>query len=156
MSAKNHNAVMEKQDIIKVGVACFVFRGSKLLLGQRVSESHGGGEYSCGGGHAEFMEDLTETARREIREEWRIEIGEPEFVCLTDLKKYSGKHYVEVIFKADWVSGEPSPEREGEFANYDWYDLEDLPSPLFAGVVNGITALKTGQRYFEMQAGDGL
>lgn len=145
------NAGMNNEQSIKVGVACFVFKDGKVLLGQRVSKSHGNGEYSCGGGHAEFMEDLTETARREIEEEWRIKIGKPEFVCLTNLKKYSGKHYVEVIFKADWVSGEPSPEQEEEFTNYDWYDLDHLPEPLFAGVKNGFTALKTSQRYFEMK-----
>ena len=97
---------MTNDGIIKIGVACFVFKDGKVLLGQRVSDSHGGGSYSCGGGHAEFMENLADAARREIEEEWRIEIGDLEFVCLTNLRKYSGKHYVEVIFKADWKSGE--------------------------------------------------
>ena len=135
-----------------MSVACLVFKDGKVLLGQRVSDSHGGGSYSCGGGHAEFMEDLADAARREIEEEWRIEIGMLEFVCLTNLRKYTGKHYVEVLFKADWKSGVPSPEQEGEFANYDWYDLDNLPTPLFAAVNNGITALKTGQQYFETQS----
>lgn len=141
---------MPADNRIKTSVACFVFKDGKVLLGQRVSDSHGEGNFSCGGGHVEFMENLAEAARREIQEEWRITIGEPEFVCLTNLRKYSGKHYVEIIFKADLVDGEPSPEHEGEFANYDWYDLDNLPSPLFAGVANGFTALKTGQHYFEM------
>ena len=141
---------MIQDNVIKIGVACFVFKDGKILLGRRVDDSHGDGEYSCGGGHAEFMENLAEAATREIKEEWRITIGQPEFLCMTNLRKYSGKHYVEIIFKADWKSGEPDPEKEGEFAEYAWYDLDKLPSPLFAGVVNGFTALKTGQRYFEM------
>lgn len=140
---------MNKDDTIKVSVACFVFKEGKVLLGKRVDDSHGNGDYSCGGGHVEFMENLADAARREIEEEWRISIGQPEFLCMTNLRKYSGKHYVEVIFKADWKSGEPSPEQEGEFDGYDWYDLDNLPSPLFAGVVNGFAALKTGQKYFE-------
>ncbi len=143
---------MTNDNIIKIGVACFVFKDGKVLLGQRVSESHGGGNYSCGGGHAEFMENLADAARREIEEEWQIEVGDLEFVCLTNLRKYTGKHYVEIIFQAEWRSGEPSPEQEGEFANFDWYDLDKLPSPLFAGVANGFEALKTGQRYYELQA----
>lgn len=147
-----YNEIMKKENITKVSAACFVFKEGKVLLGKRVSKSHGAGEYTCGGGHVEFMESLTEAARREIGEEWQIEIDEPEFVCITNLRKYSGKHYVELIFKANWLSGEPSPEQEGEFDGYDWYDLENLPSPLFAGVENGFTALKTGKRYFEMQA----
>jgi 8-oxo-dGTP diphosphatase len=143
---------MNQEKSIKVSVACFVFKEGKILLGQRLNKSHGGGDYSCGGGHAEFMEDLAESARREIEEEWRIKIDDPEFLCITNLRKYSGKHYVELIFKANWLSGEPEPEHEGEFGDFGWYDLNSLPSPLFAGVENGFTALKTGQRYFEMQA----
>jgi len=143
---------MVKDNTIKVSAACFIFKNGKVLLGQRVSKSHGGGDYSCGGGHVEFMEDIAEAAKREIAEEWRIAIDEPQFLCVTNLRKYTDKHYVEFIFTANWVSGEPDPFPEGEFANFGWYDLDRLPSPLFAGVVNGFTALKTRQRYFEMQA----
>lgn len=140
---------MKQEDIIKVGVACLVFKDGKVLLGKRLSKSHGDGEYTCGGGHAEFMEELAETARREIREEWNIDIDEPEFLCTTNLRKYGNKHYVDVAFKANWVAGDPSPESEGEFADFDWYDVDNLPSPLFGAVANYFEALKTGKRYFE-------
>ena len=121
------------------------------MLGKRISKSHGDGEYTCGGGHAEFMEDLAESARREINEEWAIEISEPEFLCMTNLRKYKGKHYVDVIFRADWVSGEPSPDAEGEFDGFDWYGPNSLPSPLFGAVENYFEALKTGRKYFDTQ-----
>jgi len=65
---------------------------------------------------------IVESVRREIK---------PEFLCMTNLRKYGNKHYVDVGFRADWVSGEPSPEAEGEFEGFDWYGPDDLPSPLF-------------------------
>ncbi len=142
---------MKQEEIIKVGVACLVFKEGKVLLGKRLSKSHGDGEYTCGGGHAEFMEELTETAKREIKEEWSIDIDEPEFLCATNLRKYGNKHYVDVAFRANWVAGNPSPESEGEFADFGWYDVNDLPSPLFGAVANYFEALKTGKRYFETQ-----
>lgn len=143
---------MKVENSIKIGVACLVFKDGKVLLGRRLSKSHGDGEYTCGGGHAEFMEELGEAARREIQEEWRIEISAPEYVCTTNLRKYGNKHYIDIGFKANWISGEPSPESEGEFADFDWYNLDNLPSPLFGAVANYFEALKTGKRYFETQA----
>lgn len=142
---------MKQENIIKIGVACLVFKDGKVLLGKRVSKSHGNGEYTCGGGHAEFMENLAESVRREIAEEWQIEISEPEFLCITNMRKYGNKHYIDVGFRADLVSGEPSPEAEGEFADWGWYDIGDLPSPLFGAVPNYFEALKTGKKYFETQ-----
>jgi len=82
---------MDKDNHIKVSAACFIFKDGKVLLGQRVSKSHGGGDYSCGGGHVEFMENVAEAAKREIAEEWRIAIDEPQFLCVTNLKKYSAQ-----------------------------------------------------------------
>lgn len=138
-----------QHEVIKVGVGCLVFKDGKVLLGKRISKSHGAGEYSCGGGHAEFLEDLAETARREIKEEWNIEISNPEFLCVTNLRKYGKKHYIDVAFRADWISGEPSPEPEGEHADFDWYSLDNLPAPLFGAIANYFEAVKTGQRYFD-------
>lgn len=143
--------LMKENDVIKVGVACLVLKDGRVLLGRRISKSHGDGEYTCGGGHAEFMEELAQAAKREIEEEWNISIDEPSFLCMTDLRKYGNKHYVDVAFKANWVNGEPSFEAEGEFADFGWYDVDNLPSPLFGAVANYFEAMKTGKCYFETQ-----
>jgi 8-oxo-dGTP diphosphatase len=121
-----------------------------LLLGRRVDDTHGNGEYSCGGGHVEAGENLAESARREIREEWGIEIDLPRFLCAINLRKYDGLHYVSFGFSANWVAGEPRPETAGEFADHGWYSLEGLPSPLFRPVPFYIEALRGGRAYFEV------
>lgn len=140
---------MTEQQNIRVGVGCLVFKDGKLLLGKRIDDSHGDGEWTCGGGHVDFMENLAETAKREIEEEWGIKISEPEFLCVTNLKKYSGKHYIDIGFRASWVSGDPNPKAEGEFSAFGWYELDTLPAPLFGVVPNYIAAMQMHQPYFE-------
>jgi 8-oxo-dGTP diphosphatase len=137
------------ESIIKVGVGCLVFKDDKLLLGKRRSDSHGNGEYSSGGGHVEYMEELADAARREIQEEWGIEISNPEFVCLVGLRKYD-KHYMSIGFRANWVSGEPQLQPDGEFEDFGWYDLDALPSPLFGAIGSYIEAIRTGRQYIDI------
>jgi 8-oxo-dGTP diphosphatase len=132
-----------------VGVGCLVFKESRLLLGRRVDETHGNGEF-CGGGHVELQENLAESARREIREEWAVEIDLPQFLCAINIRNYNGLHYISFGFKANWLAGEPRPEVAGEFADYRWYALDALPSPLFRPVPFYLEAFRTGQPYFEV------
>ncbi len=131
-------------------MGCLVFKGGSLLLGRRVDDTHGNGDYSCGGGHVELGENLAEAARREIREEWGIEIDLPRFLCVINLPGYDGLHYLSFGFTASWIAGEPHPERAGEFADFQWYALEALPSPLFRPVPYYLQALRTGRSYFEL------
>jgi len=139
---------MSDDKIIHVGVACLIFKNGQVLLGKRVSKTHGNGEYGCGGGHAEYGENLSDAVRREIEEEWKIKISTPKFLCLTNIVKY-GKHFIDVGFTADWLSGEPSPEDEGEFSEFDWYNLDGTPTPLFGAIPNYFESIKTGRTYFE-------
>ncbi len=127
-----------------------MFRDGRLLLGRRVDDAYGNGDYSCGGGHVEPGENLAEAARREIREEWGIEIGEPRFLCVINLRSYNGLHWVSFGFTAPWIAGEPGPEAAGEFAGHGWYDLDALPTPLFRPVPCYLEALRTGRSYFEI------
>jgi 8-oxo-dGTP diphosphatase len=140
---------MEDSNIIKVGIGCLVFKENKVLLGKRKKISHGNNEYTCGGGHLKFGEDPKSAAIREIKEEWNIEIDEPQFLCVTNITRYEGKHYIDMGFRSNWVSGEPKPSSDNEFFDFSWYDLTDLPKPLFGAVENYFITIKTGKTYFE-------
>lgn len=104
---------------VRVGIGMLVFKKGKLLLGKR-KNSHGEGEYAGLGGHLEFGESIEDCARREAREEAGIEIKNIRFLCLSNIKKYDGKHY-----------------------------LDNLPKPLFAAEENYFEALKSGKNFFD-------
>ena len=133
---------------IKVGIGILVFREGKVLLGQRKS-SHGDGEYGGLGGHQEHGESFEACARREAREEAGIEIDNLRFLSLMNLKTYLPKHYIDIGLVADWTSNEPQTLEPHKCSGWDWYDLDDLPSPLFGPMPAYFEAYRTGRMYFD-------
>ncbi len=132
---------------IRVGVGVAVMKDGKILLGKRKG-SHGKGEYGGPGGHLEHLESFEDCARRETLEETGIEIDNIRFLCLTNLKKYAPKHYIDIGVIADWKSGEPQILEPEKCEGWDWYDLDKLPTPLFAVEPQYIEAIRTGKNYF--------
>lgn len=139
---------MAADKVIKVGVGILVFKNGKVLLTKR-KQSHGKGEYGGPGGHLEFGESFMGCAKRECKEEAGIEITNIRFLCLSHVKRYKGKHYVDVGLLADWESGEPQALEPKKLGKWEWYDLDKLPKPLFAAEGTYFKALKTGQNFFD-------
>lgn len=132
----------------KTGIGVMIFKDGKVLLGKRKS-AHGAGEYAFPGGHLEYMESFEECAKRETREEAGIEIKNIRFLMLANLKEYAPKHYVHINVIADWESGEPTVMEPEKCEGWDWYDLENLPQPIFKIINNVLVAYKTGRNYFD-------
>ncbi|MFH1183116.1 MAG: NUDIX domain-containing protein [Candidatus Moraniibacteriota bacterium] len=133
----------------KVGVGVMILKDGKVLLGKRKG-SHGEGEYAFPGGHLEYMESFEGCAKRETKEECGIEIKNIRFQFLANLKKYAPKHYVHVGLIADWKNGNPKVLEPDSCELWDWYDLENLPQPLFEACKLSIESYKTGKVYFDM------
>ncbi|KAA0206128.1 NUDIX domain-containing protein [Candidatus Uhrbacteria bacterium] len=132
----------------RVGVGVLIFKDGKVLMGRR-KNAHGDGEYCGPGGHLEHLETFEECAMRETMEEVGIEITNVRFLCVSNLRKYAPKHYVDIGIVADWKSGEPRVMEPDKREDWAWYDLEDLPSPLFGVESEYIEAYKTGKAYFD-------
>lgn len=138
------------QNQVKVGIGVMIFKDGKVLLSERKG-SHGSGEYSFPGGHLEYMEGFEECAVRETKEECGIEIQNIQFLFLANVDKYAPKHYVHIGLIADWKSGLPKvlePDRSG---SWDWYDLKDLPTPLFEMCKLSIESYKKKVNYYDKQ-----
>lgn len=133
---------------IKVGIGVMVFKKGRLLLTKRKG-SHGAGEYASPGGHLECGESFVECAKRECREEAGIEIKNVRFLRLANLKKYQQGHYVDIGLAADWKSGKPKVLEPEKAEGWDWYDLDNLPKPLFETIKASLNALKTGKNFFD-------
>jgi len=133
----------------QVGVGVFLVRGNSILLGRRKA-SHGHGEYALPGGHLELDETFEECALRELAEEAgsKIKVKEMTFLCLTNMRRYSPKHYADIGMLAKWKSGEPIVAEPDKKEDWQWYDLNNLPQPLFGCTDNYIEAYRTGKVYF--------
>jgi 8-oxo-dGTP diphosphatase len=132
----------------RVGIGILVMKDGKLLLGRRKG-SHGAGEYASPGGHLEHLERFSEGAEREVREETGLTIGPIRFLRVLNTTRYAPRHYVDVAFVADWVSGEPEVKEPDKVESWAWYDLDHLPSPLFGTLPTAIEALRTGQSLWD-------
>ncbi len=133
----------------KVGIGVMIFKDGKVLLGKRKNTNNDGeNEYANPGGHVEYMESLEECAKRETREEAGIEIENVRFLSLYNLKKYD-KHYINIGLLADWKSGELQNLEPNKCEGWDWYDLNNLPSPLYGTMPQYLEALRTGKNYFD-------
>lgn len=134
-------------DGIKVGVGLFIIKNGKVLLGKR-KNSHGADEYGGPGGHAEYGETLEQTALREIAEECGIKVRNLRLLCISDLLTYHPKHYVDIGFTAEWVSGEPEVLEPDKLESWKWYELDKLPPKLFGCTSAYAESYRTGRKYF--------
>lgn len=132
----------------RVGIGVLVMKDGLLLLGKRRG-SHGAGEYASPGGHLEHLESFADAAAREVEEETGLKIGPVRFLRVLNTTQYAPRHYVDIAFVAEWVSGAPVVREPDKVESWDWYDLENLPSPLFGTLPTAIEALRTGQTLWD-------
>ena len=140
---------MEKKQRPKVGIGVMILKDRKILFGKRRG-SHGEGEYAYPGGHLEHMESFEECARREVQEECGVEIENIRFQYLANVTKYAPKHYIHIGLVADWKSGEPQVLEPDKSESWDWYDMDDLPQPLFEMCKLAVQCRKTGKNYLDV------
>ncbi len=133
----------------KVVVGVMILKDNKVLLGKRKG-SHGEGEYAFPGGHLEYMESFTDCARREVNEECGIEIDNIRFQYLANITKYAPKHYTHIGLVADWKSGEPKVLEPEKSESWDWYDMDNLPQPIFEMCKLAVQCHKTGKNYLDV------
>lgn len=139
---------MAEEQKTKVGLGVMIFKDGKVLISKRKS-SHGAGEYSFPGGHLEYMESFEDCARRETLEESGIQIKNIRFLHIGNILHYAPKHYVNVALLADWESGEPQVLEPDKFEGWGWYDLDNLPSPMFRQSSLAVESYKTGKNYHD-------
>ncbi|MCL5008726.1 MAG: NUDIX domain-containing protein [Patescibacteria group bacterium] len=142
---------MEKEPLqqIRVGAGVIVIKDGKTLLAKRKKKALGDGQWGSAGGHVEAGETPAQAAIRETREELGIEVGNLKFLTCLDEQWKNGKQYVDIIFLADILSGDPRPMEPDKVEAVGWFSLDDLPEPLFAPVRLALRNIKQGQHYDE-------
>ncbi len=118
---------------IKVGVAVLIKRNDKILLGKRLAEA-GFGQWGLPGGHLEFSESLVAAAKRELLEETGLIVDNLKFINITnDPRLTDGQHYIHILFLAEVVQGEPQVMEPNKCEVWEWFNLSELPDPIFYG-----------------------
>ena len=120
----------------KVGVGVIIIKDNKILLGKR-KNSHGDGTWSFPGGHLEYDESWEDCAKRETMEETGINIKNLRFDTATnDVFEKEEKHYITLYMVCDYDSGEVINMEPEKCEKWDWFEWNNLPSPLFLPIQN--------------------
>jgi 8-oxo-dGTP diphosphatase len=135
---------------IQACVGVMVWKDGKILLGKR-SGKHAPGEYSFPGGRIEYMESFESAVKRETEEEAGIKIKNIKFQCLANIDRYSYRHDIVAGFLAEWESGEIKTDEEERIGEWNWYDINNLPSPIFLPTQILINSFKTGKNYYDKE-----
>lgn len=138
----------------QAGVGVIVIKkgnGKEYVMLHQRKGTHGLGYWGSGGGHLELGESLMRGALRELKEEGgeSLVVDNVRFLGVMNFTQFKPKHYVDISFVADWVSGEPTNNAPEETTDWQWFELDKLPSPLFPPVEKYLEALKTGQNFFD-------
>lgn len=121
------------KDYIGVGVgALIVDEAGRVFLTQRGPQSKNEhGTWECPGGSVEYGETLEAGLRREMREEFDVEIAVGRRVDLVDhILPQDGQHWVSPTYECRIVSGEPRIMEPEKCSAMGWFRLDDVPDNL--------------------------
>ncbi|GBE04812.1 MAG TPA: NUDIX domain-containing protein [Nitrospirae bacterium] len=128
---------------LKLGVGVFVRKDNKILLGKRISKTHGNGEWSLPGGNLEKWESLKQCCLREVSEETGLSIKNIQKLIFTnDMFPEADLHYITLYFTADPAGGELINKEPHKCERWEWFKLTDLPQPLFCGINEVVSTSK--------------
>lgn len=129
----------------KVGIGVLIIKGNKLLMGKR-KNANGEGSYGTCGGHLEYGETLEEAVKREVFEEAGLKIKSLKFICVSNFLHYSD-HYIDISFLGEVMDGKPKVKEPDKVESWEWYDLDNLPSPIFKPVEVVLESYKLKRSY---------
>ena len=111
-----------------VGIGIVVIKGDHVLLCRR-GKPPNIGSWTLPGGAQDLGETCEEAARRELREETGLTVGDLHFCAHVDIVRRddTGRvkfHYTILDFAARWVSGEPQAGTDA--ASVEWAPMDAL------------------------------
>ncbi len=120
-------------DYIGVGCGALIIndKNETLLLKRGAKSRNQAGFWSKPGGTVEFGEKIEDAIKREIKEEFGVDIELIKFLGFTNhIIKEENQHWLSVSYLARIIKGEPKnmePEKHDEIG---WFSFDDLPDKL--------------------------
>lgn len=122
---------------VGVGVGVMILKDNKVLLGKRhgdpakaTSLLHGAGTWTMPGGKLNFGDTFEAGAKRETKEETGLTINKIEVICVNQ-DMVEAAHFVTIGLMATDFVGEPKIMEPDEITEWRWFDLDNLPTPLY-------------------------
>ena len=120
-------------DYIGVGVGAIIEddRGRLFLARRGPKAKNERGLWEFPGGSVEFGERLADALRREIREEYGVEIAVGELLDVVDhILPGEGQHWVSPTYLCRIVSGTPAIREPGKCSEIGWFAPAEVPGEL--------------------------
>ena len=128
---------MEPKKKVGAGFGVLILKDNKILLGKRHEDPekasslmNGAGTWTMPGGKLEFGESFEDGARRETKEETGLELKNVKVLCISN-DMVETAHFVTIGLFSDDFTGEPKVMEPDEITEWQWFPLDNLPSPLF-------------------------
>ena len=127
----------EQKKKVGVGFGVMILKDGKLLLGKRHEDPekassllNGAGTWTMPGGKLDFGETFENGAKREVLEETGIILNKVDVICVNqDIIETA--HFITMGLFSDAFSGEPKAMEPDEITEWRWFDLNNLPSPIY-------------------------
>lgn len=128
---------MDKPKKIGVGVGVLVLKNGKVLLGKRNEDPEkassllaGAGTWTMPGGKLHFGESFEKGAKRETKEETGLKLNKVDVICVNN-DVVENAHFVTIGLFSENFEGEPKDLEPDAITQWQWFDLNNLPKPLY-------------------------
>lgn len=120
-------------DYIGVGCGALIVndKNETLLLKRGKKSRNQAGYWSKPGGTVEFGEKIEDAVRREIKEEFGVEIKLIKFLGFTNhIIKEEKQHWLSISYLAKIIKGEPKNMEPHKHDEIGWFSFDNLPEKL--------------------------
>jgi len=120
-------------DYIGVGCGALIIndKNETLLLKRGTKSRNQAGYWSKPGGTVEFGEKIEDAIRREIMEEFGVEIELITFLGFTNhIMKEENQHWLSISYLAKITKGEPKNLEPDKHDEIKWFTFDNLPKKL--------------------------
>jgi 8-oxo-dGTP diphosphatase len=128
---------MEEKKKVGAGFGVMMIRNNKILLGHRHEDPekassllNGAGTWTMPGGKLHFGETFEKGAKREVLEETGMILHDAKVICVNnDIVETA--HFITIGLYSENFEGEAQVLEPDEITEWKWFDLHNLPSPLY-------------------------
>lgn len=125
---------MEEKQRPKVGIGVYILNKDNRLLLLQEKRNDGSITWAPPGGHLEFGEEFIDCVKREVKEEIDLDVIDADVWEVNNTIVLPTFHYVNIDFLAKGYSGKEKIMEPAKCLKLEWFELNNLPSPLLASV----------------------